>query len=160
MSKRGRPKKPEPQSLYSVKDWIEYTSDSDSDINHIEENGRPENVYVQTSPLRPPKFPRLSEPIYHSRPLLQPRQQQQEQPMDEQDDEEQHEVERPEQPDPELHQHEGDRYPHQQPDLQQLHQQEQEQGGEGLDQPDRNFEDISVYFLTENFISIFLNFSL
>ena len=44
MSKKGRPKRPPKQSLYTVPNWIEFTSDSDSDINNIEQNGRPENI--------------------------------------------------------------------------------------------------------------------
>lgn len=34
MSGRGRPRKNQP--LYTVQDWIEYTSDSDSDTNNVQ----------------------------------------------------------------------------------------------------------------------------
>ena len=35
-SRPGRPRKKQP--LYAVRDWIEYTSDSDSDFNNVQEN--------------------------------------------------------------------------------------------------------------------------
>ena len=35
-SNRGRPRKNRP--LYAIKDWVEYTSDSDSDCNNIHQN--------------------------------------------------------------------------------------------------------------------------
>ena len=39
MPRRGRPRKRPFQSLYSVRDWIEYTSDSESDHHNIHQNG-------------------------------------------------------------------------------------------------------------------------
>ena len=36
MSKRGRPRKN--KTLFTVRNWIEYTSDSDSDSNNIQQN--------------------------------------------------------------------------------------------------------------------------
>ena len=50
MSKRGRPRKR--QSLFSVKDYIEYTSDSASDTNNINQNAPYElkRRYIQTKP--------------------------------------------------------------------------------------------------------------
>lgn len=36
MPKKGRPRKP--RLLYHVKNWIEYTSDSDSDFNNVHRN--------------------------------------------------------------------------------------------------------------------------
>ena len=37
MPRRGRPRKR--KSIFSVQDWIEYTSDSDSDHNNVQQNG-------------------------------------------------------------------------------------------------------------------------
>lgn len=59
MSKRGRPRKP--TDIYAVKDWIEYTSDSDSDYNH-----------VQTRHTRLPERPLLVGPAIPTRVSLEP----------------------------------------------------------------------------------------
>lgn len=71
MSKRGRPRKI--QSVYSVQNWIEYTSDSDSDNNNVQQNrsyeieeGSLQSIGLphQARQIPLPKRPRLQ--IYES----------------------------------------------------------------------------------------------
>lgn len=58
MSKRGRPRKV--QSLFQVKEWIEYTSDSDSDINNVQDNN-----YKDVQPPNSQKRLRNKSPTEH-----------------------------------------------------------------------------------------------
>ena len=48
-SRPGRPRKNQP--LYAVRDWVEYTSDSDSDFNNVQENV-PYQVQVQSEAMK------------------------------------------------------------------------------------------------------------
>ena len=69
MSKKGRPRKVPSGSLYSVKKWIEYTSDTDSDNDNIRQNGRfePPDQQPRINP------PRAGQPHRCGTPNRQPR---------------------------------------------------------------------------------------